>query len=774
MAVALRTRMFCFVALLLPGATSWGGPSRPRLPRLRRQRTLARPAAPGTPVGSSVMERLTDIGRRATTLGFKETESLLEARLKETEEYRRALDDQVRAKIASTGAELEDLALTTLEKTEAFLGELEVRAALEVAKLAVDEEALDDYTAILSAEALAAVDAPPRRAFRSRRLWAAGRTASIWRTAVSFGWRVARQRRKFADKQSADAVAARGALAALFRDALLDLGPTFIKFGQLLSTRVDVLPPEVIAELATLQNEVPCFSTARAVAIVKEELNIDKLDEVFASFDATPLAAASLAQVHRATLKDGTEVVVKVQRDGLVEQFDVDCKNIRFLASVADRVDPENEGVSSNWRGIADTSEGVLYREIDFLVERDAAERFRRAFEEGAGNAKPLPWVKVPKTFDEYCTSRVLVMEYVPGTKINDVPALEKMDVDLPLMSQRLTTSYLEQLARHGFFHCDPHPGNVAVDEGCPGGRLIYYDFGMMESIEPDVKKGFVDLVYSLYKNQPITACDALEQMGVLRPGLDRYSIERIATNYVKSFASTVDSKNAGGVTGVNDGAKWETEMSEEEERAARRERRAQIGKDLFATQAERPFVFPPKFTFIFRAITTIDGIGKSLDPGYDLTRLSAPYLQELADLRDGSRYKTGVLELLERVGWRPIDVNHVVTAPRRLASADASIKRIEAGDLTLRTRSVELEAQLTRVEARQRMFQYGTVAALALRLATEGPALALAEAPLKYAAQKAYLLGAAWAAAEGFGAYCALCKLDKNQRRFRNELDDC
>ena len=210
--------MFCFVALLLPGATSWGGPSRPRLPRIRRQRTLARPAAPGTPVGSSVMERLTDIGRRATTLGFKETESLLEARLKETEEYRRALDDQVRAKIAATGAELEDLALTTLEKTEAFLGELEVRAALEVAKLAVDEEALDDYAAILSAEALAAVDVKPRRAFRSRRLWAAGRTASIWRTAVSFGWRVARQRRKFADKQSADAVAARGALQGSTRE----------------------------------------------------------------------------------------------------------------------------------------------------------------------------------------------------------------------------------------------------------------------------------------------------------------------------------------------------------------------------------------------------------------------------------------------------------------------------------------------------------------------------------------------------------------------------
>ena len=564
--------------------------------------------------------------------------------------------------------------------------------------------------------------------------------------------------------------------------------PTFIKFGQLLSTRVDVLQPEIIAELSSLQNEVPGFSPERAIAIIQEELNITNLGAIFQTFEMKPLAAASLAQVHRATLHTGEHVVVKVQRDGLRDQFDVDCANIRFLARLADRLDPENEGVASNWRGIADTSEAVLYREIDFLVERQAAENFRIAFEEGAlhvagqntPKAKPIPYVKVPKTYDAYCTSRILVLEYVPGIKINDIKALKKLkSLDLSAISERLTTSYLEQLCRHGFFHCDPHPGNVAVDTSYPGGRIIYYDFGMMESIEPTVKAGFVDLVYALYKNAPILACDALEQMGVLRPGLDRYSIERIATNYVNSFMSTVESKTAKGITGVDETAvKWETEMSFEEQRVARRARRAQIGKDLFATQADRPFVFPPKFTFIFRALSTIDGIGKSLDPGYDLTRLSAPYLRELADLRDGSRYKSLFFELLEKVGWRLDDLKQVVMQPRTLASADASIKRIEEGELKLRVRSIELEAQLTRVETRQRMYGTGAMALLAAKMATDIATLSSAPSSLaslgRFALHKAYVLAAVVSSFESFGAFCGLSRLERNRRRFENQLDDC
>ncbi len=315
------------------------------------------------------------------------------------------------------------------------------------------------------------------------------------------------------------------------------------------------------------------------------------------------------------------------------------------------------------------------------------------------------------------------------------------------------------------------------MDDQIPGGRLIYYDFGMMETIERDVKAGFVDLVYSLYKNEPIIACDALETMGVLRPGLDRFSIERIAKNYLDSFCATVESKNAKGVTGIDEGAaKWETEMTEEEQKAARKERRAQIGKDLFATQAERPFVFPPKFTFVFRALSTIDGIGKSLDGGYDLSRLSQPYLRELADLRDGSRYATAFSELLSKVGWRPKDVKQVVMAPRTLASADKSIKRIEAGDLRLRVRSVELETQLQNVETRQRLFGAAAVAVLLAQTSLGGVAASYAGAARiwRLVLSRGCGVGAAWASLEAFGAYCLLRKADQNKKRFANQLKDC
>ena len=707
--------------------------------------------------------RVLDLGRRATRLGARETAALVDLKLRETEAAMREIEEGVKDGLAP-------------------LAPLQYRVEDDAAKaldLSIEIEGVDELTEAVSAAAGARATVPTmtsRRRFR--RFRAAARTTAIWRTAVGFAFRVARNRRKFSDAQGPEAVAARSKLAADFRDALLRLGPTFIKFGQLLSTRVDVLPPEVIKELATLQNEVPSFSPDRAITIVKEELGVKDIYDVFETFEREPLAAASLAQVHRATLKEnGDEVVVKVQRDGLREQFDVDCANIKFLARLADRFDPENEGVASDWKGIADTSETVLYREIDFLVERDAAVKFREAFE-GKNGQKAMDYVKVPRTYDPYCTSKLLVLEYVPGTKINDVEGLQQLDgVELPTLSRRLTFSYLEQLCRHGFFHCDPHPGNVAVDDQVPGGRLIYYDFGMMETIERDVKAGCVDLVYSLYKNEPIIACDALETMGVLRPGLDRFSIERIAKNYLDSFCATVESKNAKGVTGIDDGAaKWETEMTEEEQKAARKARRAQIGKDLFATQAERPFVFPPKFTFVFRALSTIDGIGKSLDGGYDLSRLSQPYLRELADLRDGSRYATAFSELLSKVGWRPKDVKQVVMAPRTLASADKSIKRIEAGDLRLRVRSVELETQLQNVETRQRLFGAAAVAVLLAQTSLGGVAATYEGAARvwRLVLSRGCGVGAAWASLEAFGAYCLLRKADQNKKRFANQLNDC
>jgi len=554
-------------------------------------------------------------------------------------------------------------------------------------------------------------------------------------------------RRRFAGKpESKEVVAARRALARRLCSTLIMLGPTFIKIGQLLSTRVDVLPREVIAELSSLQNDVPGFPAHRAIAIIEAELG-QPIDELFARFEPTPLAAASLAQVHRATTKEGEEVVVKVQRENLRELFDIDLVNIRLVAVLADRLDKQTEATAANWKGVADTSGEVLYREIDFTNERRACEEF-------GSNFASCKDVKVPSTRPELSTSRVLVMEYCPGVKISNVTALQENGYDPVRLSERLTTSYLEQICRHGFFHCDPHPGNLAVDSGYPGGRLVYYDFGMMERIEPKVKKGFVDLVFSIYENLPREACDGLEAMGVLRPGIDRFSIERIATDLLNTFQTTVSGETQ----------QWENEMSPEQKKASRRKRRQRLGADLFATQAERPFLFPPKFTFVFRAFSTIDGIGKGLDEtGYDLTRISQPFLRELIDLRDGSATKTALRELGRRLGLRPVDVGQLVTQPRKVAKMEDTISRLEAGDLKLRVRTQEVERMLERIELRQTMVGAGLGSAALFHLARTMGGVPQTAA-LVAAARLAWQFRYAWSAME----------LQESQRlRFSNQGPD-
>ena len=327
-----------------------------------------------------------------------------------------------------------------------------------------------------------------------------------------------------------------------------------------------------------------------------------------------------------------------------------------------------------------------------------------------------------------------------------------------------LTRSYMEQLCNHGFFHCDPHPGNLAVDDGDPGGRLIYYDYGMMEEVEPNVKKGFVDLTYATYKNLPIDAVDALETMGVLRAGLDRFSIERIAKNMLNQFEATLGKKGAK--------PQWENEMSAEEQKRLRRERRAKLGQDLFATQAERPFLFPPKFTFVFRAFGTIDGIGKGLTPTYDLVRLSQPYLRQLADMRDGSRYKTALNEVGEKLGLRPVDIGAVVQQPRKVQSLANSVKRIEDGDLKLRVRTLEVERMLERVEARQQMTS-ASIGFVALCMAARELWKDGGASKAVMVAAKAALLGALKMAYDLWAAWSTLREKEAQRRRFANEGTD-
>lgn len=241
--------------------------------------------------------------------------------------------------------------------------------------------------------------------------------------------------------------------------------------GQILSTRYDILPYDYVKGLERLQDSVPAFDGNLAYEIVVGELGAN----AFRSFELTPIAAASLGQVHLATTADGRQVAVKVQRPGLKALFDADLVNLKILAELLYKLDKTPDAMLRDWREIFESNAKIIYEEIDYTQEAANGKRF-------AANFAEHPWVKVPDVYEHLSSDKVLTMEYVPGIKISDVKALRAKGISPIDLARKSGESFMLQLLRHGFFHCDPHPGNIAVDRKGPNGspRLIYYDFGMV------------------------------------------------------------------------------------------------------------------------------------------------------------------------------------------------------------------------------------------------------------------------------------------------------
>eukprot|EP00798_Chlamydomonas_sp_ICE-L_P025773 gene25774-11439_t len=541
------------------------------------------------------------------------------------------------------------------------------------------------------------------------------RTTEIWFFAFQFAFKYFMTSKKFTYGKAGmtkEAVSARKKeLAIWLREGLVRLGPTFIKIGQQFSTRVDVLSPEFIEELEKLQDKVPSFDSETAYQILEAGLG-KKVSEVFDSFEDVPLAAASLGQVHRAVIK-GQEVVVKIQRPGLKALFDIDCKNIRALAEWLQKTDPKNDGAQRDWVAIYDECSRILYQEIDYTLEGRNADRFRENF-------KDVSWVKVPNVLWEYSSAEVLVLEYVPGVKINNGEAIDKMGLSRQKLARYAVESYLLQILRHGFFHADPHPGNVAVD-ATNGGRLIYYDFGMVGSIPPTVKEGIVGLFYSVYNKDPDRCLQALTDMGVYVPTGDRTAVRRTAEFFLESFTERLEAqKKERAEKGSKYSKSFKGARSKEDSKEVRKKILANIGEDLLVASADQPFRFPATFTFVARSFSVLDGIGKSLDARFDISEISAPYARELLLEGQGNAQ---LAKIQKDLGKRANNQNRAVAnlfrSPNRIEDVAVVLQKMERGDLKLRVRALEAERALSRVSIMQRVIASALAASTLVNMGT-------------------------------------------------------
>lgn len=457
--------------------------------------------------------------------------------------------------------------------------------------------------------------------------------------------------------------------ASWVREKILQLGPTFIKLGQLSSTRSDLFPIEFVEELSKLQDRVPAFSGDKAVALIEKELG-QSLDGLFMLFEEQPIAAASLGQVHRAVLLNGEKVAVKIQRPALKELFDIDLGNLKLIAEYFQKSETLG-GPTRDWLGIYEECATILYQEIDYINEGRNADRFRRDF-------RNLKWVRVPQIFWDYTSRKILTLEYVPGIKINDLALLDAGGFDRSKIASRAVEAYLIQILKTGFFHADPHPGNLAVDVD---GSLIYYDFGMMGEIKAFTREKLLEMFYAVYEKDAKKVIQSLIDLGALTPTGDMASVRRSIQFFLNNLmnqrpdeASTVSA----------------------------------IGEDLFAIALDQPFRFPATFTFVLRAFSTLEGIGYTLDSDFSFAKVAAPYAQELLDVKSTQRNGNYLIQELQRQASDARDAT--VAMPMRIQRIDELLQQLEAGDLKLRVRVLEAE----RAARRASILQMATVHAVA------------------------------------------------------------
>ncbi len=442
--------------------------------------------------------------------------------------------------------------------------------------------------------------------------------------------------------------------ARWFTNQLIKLGSAFIKIGQLLSARPDLIPNTWIQELSKLQDQVPNFSFAQVEETISEELG-SKFKEIN-HIIGDPVGSASLAQVHRATLKDGKKVVFKVQRPNLKELFIIDLGIMQQIAGLLQK--NKNWSRGRNWVEIAKECKKVLMKELDFNCEAQYAARFRQQFLDDEN-------IEVPEVIWDMSSEKVLCLSYLEGTKISDLEKLKSQDIDLPKIAEIGAISYLKQLVNYGFFHADPHPGNLAVSNE---GKLIFYDFGMMGNISNNLQTRLGGMVKAAALRDASSLVSQLQQAGLISKDIDVGPVRRLVRLMLKEALTPPFSPNI----------------------------IEKLSGDLYELVYETPFQLPVDLIFVMRALSTFEGVGRMLDPGFNLVSVTKPYLIELMTSNNQTPN-----DLINQFGRQVGELgSKAVGIPKRI---DESLERLEQGDLQLQIRMGESDRQFKKMFTAQK-----------------------------------------------------------------------
>ena len=447
------------------------------------------------------------------------------------------------------------------------------------------------------------------------------------------------------------------------RMVLEELGTTFMKLGQILSTRSDLLPPEYQHELAKLQDQAPPLPCAVVQQILVKELG-GPVERYFAGFDLKPLAAASIGQVHAATRLDGTEVIIKIRRPGVIEQVEQDLEILTNLASTANR--RWTQASQYDLVGLAQEFAQTLRAELDYIREGHSAERFAANF---AGNTS----IHIPRVYWETTTSSILTLERIRGIKINDVAALDAAGINRTALAKRASHILLKMIFEDGFYHADPHPGNFFVESN---GRISVIDFGLVGTIDERTQDQLVRLLLAVTNKDADRLVDSFMEIGIARRhvdrGLLRQDFEHLFSRYYTQALGDLDI--------------------------------SLMFDDILTLIRRHHLQLPSNLALLMKTMVMDEGLGAQLDPNFRLITVLIPYAQRLI-MR---QYMPA--QLVRKMGEASLEMVRLSTEfPQHLQRIVGDLER---GGLDIGIRPVDFEPVIHRLERLANRIVLGILAA--------------------------------------------------------------